>query len=452
MKKTILILIGIIILGGGVYFFVQSQSQVKTDANGVETTGFKSFFPFGANKKDTTPAVDTNQQSDNQDTEVSEENPIIEQENNLTKITDFAISGMTVFMAEREIEQKEEPVVENLEKTETQKEEIAFIPVEEKVSTKKEEVKKTEIVIEEKPKTEIVEALRYVEKSTGHIYEYHLDKKIAGKISNSTIPGVHEAIFANNSQSVLYRYIDSENKIQSYLATLGAEKGRFLAPGVSIVALSPDKENIFYLSKLGESISGLNLTVKTGNNKQIFSSDFTEWLPQWVTKQAIFMNTKPSWNIKGSLYALNVSTGALTKIFGEVDGLTTLANNAGNRIIYNKTTNNGPLLGLFVNNSTSSLDVYGLPEKCVWSNDNINIYCAVPNTLTTNHLPDMWYQGLVSFDDMIIKIDSVTKDKYTIINTNSVEAIDATNLILSSKEEFLFFVNKKDGTLWKLAI
>lgn len=450
MKKTILILIGIILLGGGVYLFIQAKQTPQVNKETGETTGFRSFFPFNANKNSTTDIVD-NTDTNTEENVVEEDNTVVAEENRLTQITNFAVSGVTVFMAEREIEEKKSPAVEN---TETPKEEVTFIPVEEKdpkktTPTKVEE--KKEVVVE-KPKTEIVEALRYVEKSTGHIYEYHLDKKLSGKISNSTIPGVYEALFGNTSQSVLYRYVDNQNQIQSYLATLGAQKGQFLAPGISSAVLSPDKENIFYVNKLGESLTGINLTIKSGASKQIFSSEFTEWLPQWATKQAIFMNTKPSWNIKGSLYALNVSTGALTKVFGGVEGMTTLVNNEGNRIIYNKTTNSGPLLGVFSNNNLTSLNVYGLPEKCVWSKDSVNIYCAVPNTLTTNHLPDMWYQGIISFSDTVIKIDSRNGERYTVTNTESTQAIDAINLQLSQKEDYLFFINKKDGTLWKLAL
>ena len=164
------------------------------------------------------------------------------------------------------------------------------------------------------------------------------------------------------------------------------------------------------------------------------------------------MTTKASWNIEGSIYALNVSTGALTKIFGNIQGLTTLANNAGNRIIYNKTTTNGPELGLFINNVFIPLNLYGLPEKCVWVKDDVNIYCATPNTINTNHLPDMWYQGLISFSDTIMRIDTQDISKSTIIDTEGYAQIDATNLTLSPNEDMLFFINKKDGTLWKLKL
>ncbi len=439
MKKTFLILVAIGILGGSLYFFIKSkQTPDQVPTTGEETGFFRSFFPFSSNKNnaDKIENINTENNTEAGNSVADESITPTETEVRLEQVTTYAISGMTVFMAEREIVDPllSEEGAGGGEPNTRESTPTSSAPQEGNI------------------KIEIVQALRYVEKSTGHIYEYHLDKEVSGKISNSTIPGVYEAIFADNSQSVLYRYIGSLGQIQSYLATLGAEKGRFLAEGIEGVAISPDKNNIFYLSPLANSVTGLNLTVKLGTSKQIFSSDFTEWIPQWVTKQAIFMTTKPSWNIEGSVYALNVSTGAFTKIFGNIKGLTTLANNAGNRIIYNKTTSDGPELGLFIDNSFTSLNLYGLPEKCAWSKDGFTVYCATPNIINTNHLPDMWYQGLVSFNDTIMRIDTRDISKSTIIDTENYAQIDAINMTLSPNEDTLFFMNKKDSTLWKLKL
>lgn len=423
MKKTVLILIGIVLLGGALYFFVQSKSTPQNQFGQEEKTGvFRSFFPFNAsNQKDVIEENVDEIIPEEINTENTED--IIIFEDKLTQITDFAISGIGLSTTEREIAS-----------VDTQNEN-------QDMSIEKKEVLK-----------ETVEIVRYVERSTGHVYERYLDKESVIKISNSTIPGVHEAIFGNGSNSILYRYLENTGKIQSYLATFGAEKGKFLAENISIVTPSPDKESVFYLIELGNTVTGLTLSMKTGTSKQVFSSDFTEWLPQWVTKNVIFLTTKPSWNIEGSVYALNISTGALTKIFGDINGLTTLANGEGNRILYNRNTNNGSELYLFVDNKSFPLDVYGLPEKCVWSKDNINLYCALPNTITTLKLPDRWYQGLVSFEDTIVKIDTSTNNGSTIIDTTNEGSIDAINLTLSNKEDKLFFTNKKDGTLWMLAL
>ena len=103
-------------------------------------------------------------------------------------------------------------------------------------------------------------------------------------------------------------------------------------------------------------------------------------------------------------------------------------------------------------NESTNLNTYGLPEKCVWSNDNINVYCAVPNTVVGNQYPDVWYQGLVSFDDYFVKINTRTGNKITIANSANETPVDGTHLFLDNDEKTLFFINKKDSTLWSLNI
>jgi hypothetical protein len=56
----------------------------------------------------------------------------------------------------------------------------------------------------------------------------------------------------------------------------------------------------------------------------------------------------------------------------------------------------------------------------------------------------------VSFEDRFVKINTKTNDTVTLANSGNETPIDATQLFLSDKESGLFFINKKDGTLWSL--
>jgi len=299
---------------------------------------------------------------------------------------------------------------------------------------------------------EIVPSVRYVEKSTGHIYQMYLDTKNSGTISNTTIPGVYEVIFGNGASSTIYRYLSEDNKsITSFLASLGGNSS-FLTSDILNISLSPEKNKFFSLTKNKTGVVGSTKSFDENKPTQVFSSPFSEWLPQWVTDNTIYLNTKPSYLVPGSLFSLNITTGTLTKLFGNIPGLTTLANSNGDFVLYGASFSIGPKLNIFnIKKHTSvDLDVYGLPEKCIWSNDNINVYCAVPNTVMGTQYPDYWYQGLVSFTDYFVKINTNTKGITTIANSQDETPVDATNLFLSKKENTLFFINKKDSTLWSL--
>lgn len=302
------------------------------------------------------------------------------------------------------------------------------------------------------PTSELAPSVRYVERSTGHINQMYLDTKKSGTISNSTIPGVYEAIFNNRATSTIYRYVSTDNiTITSFLASLGGDSN-FLSSNIETISLSPDKTQFFSIIKNANGVTGTTNSFDKTKTTQVFTSAFSEWLPQWVTDKNIYLTTKPSYLVSGSVYILNITNGTLSKIFGGINGLTTLADNDGNFILYNASLNVGPKLNVFdIKNHTSvDLGVYGLPEKCIWSSDNINVYCALPNTIVGIEYPDYWYQGLVSFTDYFVKINTKTKNIITIVNSKDEAPIDATKLFLNNKENKLFFTNKKDSTLWSL--
>jgi len=433
-RKTKIIFIVVFIIVGavmlGVYYANQSGSGASGSGSG---SGYNIFNPFSTNSPNSNGVAG----GDGSDSGYVE-TPIDDTTPNLTtqrlyKITDFAVAGATFFEDSRPL-----PVAE-----------AVVIPEEAPIATAKKPVEKPA-----EPKFEIVPALRYVEKVTGHIYHMYLDTKIESKISNSTIPSIHEAIFDSSAKTLIYRYLNESKIITSFMATLGSSKGEFLPSNILEVSLSPDETKFFYLTKTSNGVVGNIRSFSETKKSQIFTSPFSEWLPQWATNQKIFLTTKPSVSVEGSLFALNTANGALSKIFGGVRGLTTLANGSGTSVLYSSATSLGPQLGLLNvdNHSTDEIDVYTLPEKCIWGVDSTAIYCAVPKNLSGSQYPDSWYQGLVSFDDSFIKIDTTTLKTTTIDDGFSAESIDATHLFLDKTESNLFFINKKDGSLWGLSL
>ena len=423
---TVFILVGLLILG----FYLYNKNQNTNNTTTTNTGFFQKFNRFSTSTKINTGTTDTNDQNTNTPDNGEISNTI----SKFSKLTDYAISGYTFF---------EEKKILPADETTTTPDSTETTPVKTKVTTAKKAIE---------PKFEMIPSVKYVEKSTGHVYQMNLSTKEAGKISNSTIPGVYETIFNNKADSIIYRYVSSgESTITSFLATLGG-KSNFLNSNILEVSLSPDKSKFFSLIKINNGVVGNINSFEDIKAKQVFTSAFSEWLPQWVTEQSVYLTTKPSYLVEGSVFSLNVVNGTLTKILGGVSGLTTLANKDGSFILFGASLDVGPRLNIFDIKNHQSLDlgVYGLPEKCVWSNDNINIYCAIPNTITGIQYPDSWYQGVTSFEDYFVKINTKTKDMITIANSKNETVVDGTNLSLNNKEDKLFFVNKKDYTLWSL--
>ena len=319
------------------------------------------------------------------------------------------------------------------------------------------------------PQKETALAVRYVERATGNVYEKFIDRLEEKKVSTTIIPKIHDAIFGNIGQSVILRYLDDDNKtIETFSGVLPMEttggdsltemKGGFFPQNINDIALSPDTLKFFYLSRFENGILGTTVNLDGTKKSQIFSSPFTEWLPQWVNARIIALNTKPSASVPGYLYVLDTQTKDFNKVLGGIDGLTSLYSPDGKKILYSKTSPSGNsfVLSLYDTDAKTSADlgINTLPEKCVWSKDNITAYCAVPHSINPGEYPDVWYQGLTSFADSIWKINTKT-NVFNILSDITQESgaqIDGTKLFLDADENYLFFINKIDSILWSLKI
>jgi peptidoglycan hydrolase-like protein with peptidoglycan-binding domain len=476
-----LILVGIIVLG--IYLLLNKKSNVPKDST---TPWYQSFSPFGTGNNNvpnnTTPNTTNNK------TPVT---PVVKT-SKFFQITDFAIAGATFLEDTR-------PIVNangNIQKQEPIK---TIIPADTKEGRKEIQTilnitlsLKPPLVVDGNfgklataaiksfqklnnlPTTGIIDTLtapyftkttdrtqlkldeqvpsvRYVERMNGHIYKMFLDTKVKEEISNSTIPSIYEAFFNNRANTVIYRYLSSDEIVNSFMATLGAPKGEFLPQSISDLSVSLDKTKFFYLAENNNGVTGAVGTFGETKRDVVFNYPFTEWLSSWDGNHRVYLTTKASYGVNGSIFLLDTTNKTILKIFGGVPGLTTLINPKGSIILYGTSINTGPELGIFDIAKHSTKDFgYGLPEKCVWSNDNINIYCAIPNVVIGNQYPDSWYQGLVSFDDYFVKINTITGDKTIIANSINETAVDGTYLFLSKAEDLLFFTNKKDSTFWGL--
>jgi len=412
----ILILISVVIIIGIIFGFLYFKNK-KTPADVTVTNPvYQTFEPFGSSE-----GIAVN--------ETSQVQTNIKETEKFYRLTDFSTAGATFYQDKKIL--SGQPTTTGESKIDP----------------------KTKKVILEIINFDLIPSLRYTERSTGHVYNMEIKSKNKQVISNTTIPAIYEVLFNKDANNIIYRYLSEDRKIiNSYLAKLGSANGEFLSQNILSIATSPNKDKFFYFIKDNNGgVLGITRLFNSSTKTQIWASSFTEWIPQWVTEQSIFLTTKASYMTEGGLFSLNIKTGVLTKVLGEIYGLTTLANNDGTKVLYNNSTSSGPKLNIFnlKNNSSLAINIYGLPEKCVWDKGNIYIYCAIPNTIESNQYPDIWYQGLVSFDDSFIKIDSNTGKASVLINSSDVTSVDAINLFLSDNEEQLFFTNKKDYTLWE---
>lgn len=301
--------------------------------------------------------------------------------------------------------------------------------------------------------------VRFVEHGTGYVYDVSVRADNETKRTGTVIARAAQAYFGNNGNTIVFRYLKEDNStIETYLGQIIPSAlvdgfanitGVFLPENITDLAVSPDTKSFVYLLPTSDGVAGISIRSDGSGKKELFSSPFDEWLLD-LKNGGLKITTKASNGILGYMYSVS-PTGILQKVIGDIAGLTTNASPDGRQILYD--TSSTGQISLYVrqvNGNSVRLGVATLPEKCVWSKDSINLYCAVPIGLNSSEsYPDDWYQGIAHFQDAIWKINT-SSGSISQINNLESNQIDAVDLVLDTNESFLVFKNKNDDTLWSL--
>lgn len=409
-KIVIVIAIIVLVIGGFFGYLYITQKDSGAGVSGVVST-VRNFFPFG-NEAD---VATTNPQNTNEPSATVPNVPTVPQD--LRQIYSFPVAGAEAFI-----------------------------------------ISSSTVV-------------RFLEKSTGNMFEAQTALDTVDRISNTTIPKIAEAIFIQKN-SVLFRYLKDDSDLietvfgtlstttnaTSTTTTLGEIQSTYLTPNIKEIAMSPKKDQIFYTVQSGSGSIG-TISNPDGTKKvQLFDSPIREWNISWPKTNTVTITTKASASVPGYLYFVNTTTGKMERILGNVLGLTTLTNSTASSTIYNQNDSVGNThLSLFdIKTKTSTkLNTITFTEKCVWSKKNVGLlYCAVPENIPGGSYPDAWYKGLTSFSDSLWKIDTATGQTDLLVNIKEVSGkdLDIINMSLSEKEDFLVFSNKTDLSLWGFKI
>ncbi|MDQ5912418.1 MAG: hypothetical protein QG568_633 [Patescibacteria group bacterium] len=316
---------------------------------------------------------------------------------------------------------------------------------------------------------EIKNTIRYMERGTGHIYETSTSTLEKTRLSNTTEPKIYEAFFVNKGDNLILRgLIGSSDIISTRYASLitstttedteGPNKTldlKDLPIQISQIAISPSKTQLF--SVMDSGVRGLLSKIDGGAQVGIFDTPYREWIASWPEEKNIVLTTRASGFAPGFAYILNTSTKALTRVLGNIYGLTTLTSPDLSKILFSASERGTFTLNYFnrKDSSTTELSFKTLPEKCTWSKKEKSVvFCAVPENIAFSTYPDVWYQGQINFSDSVWKINIETGEARLIMNiqSESGEVIDAINPYLSPNEDYLVFTNKIDLTLWGLQL
>ncbi len=290
------------------------------------------------------------------------------------------------------------------------------------------------------------------ELGTGHLYAYDPSIGTSTRLSGITVPRTTDAIWSPDGARVILTTQGDGGSTRHFLSTLVPRSGENgttttletieLDRAARNFAFSADGAGLYFTLPTTGGSAGYAYDPQTGTREVRFTSPLRDVRVVWGAKPSVY--AAPSADADG--YAFRTDTGA--RIASGLRGL--MLTPAGDRMILTYEGENG-LVSRSERVGGTPLALTVFPEKCAADPLTAHIlWCAAPAALPAGEYPDAWYQGIVTLEDELWQLNTVTGSA-TLVSIPVKDAgtsIDATDFSVSGDGELLLFTNKRDGGLW----
>ena len=293
----------------------------------------------------------------------------------------------------------------------------------------------------------------YFNQATGHLFSNSFDGGKEERVSNVTIPAIQNVLWAPSKTYTLLQDYENDSLKNYYVkyASSTVQVSNSILKSSSNFVFSPVEDKILY-STTEHDVSALVIALPENKNpKSIVTTEIPDFILSWPSKTMISLQMKSSAFAPSSLYTVNATTGTITKLLQDRNGLDSLWSPDGSYLLFSETNKKTTVLYLLTakTGDIKSFTFSTLPnEKCTWSQKQFDtVYCSIPQYINGVDLPDDWWQGKTAFNDSIWKINVAVGQATQLLEPS---VFDITNMFISPNEDYVFFTNRKDGSLWSL--
>jgi len=303
--------------------------------------------------------------------------------------------------------------------------------------------------------------VKYYLKSNGNVFESNFDGSQSIRIFSNILSNLLQVLWSPNNKDEIIAIFEEDGLLKKYFYDYNTGISVSLDRNIRWITWSPIEDKIAY-QYYDSQTEDNNISIANPDGSQwtnIFTTRMKNLIVEWLSSDQVAIRTKPSGLAQSVVYTINPVTGDFQKIISEAYGLTVLWSPFGDKLLFSETDNQGKNLKLKIVDLTKStigeLNFVTLPEKCVWSQDNRTLFCAVPKAISNLAvLPDDYYKERISFTDdfWIINLDTEEKIQIYLPESGKAATYDAKELLLSPLEDYLLFINKKDDLLYSLEL
>ena len=300
----------------------------------------------------------------------------------------------------------------------------------------------------------------YYFRSNGNVWQSDFNGANLTQVSSSNLENIVKVLWAPDKNKVITIFQDNLENISKYFYSYATQKALPLNKYINYISWSPDSNKIAYQYQ-NDYTDDNNISISNPDGSKysiLMNTRIKNLIVEWPQGSDIFLREKPTGLAPSSLYSLSTITKSFNKLISDVYGFSIKWSLKGDKILYSKTDQRGENITIFTANKNGtnekSAEVSTLAEKCTWSQDIRYIFCAIPtNIAEAKILPDDFYKGTFIANDEFWKINTETGEKTNLLEDEQIDGVyDATDLFLSSQEDYLFFINKGDGLLYSIEL
>lgn len=298
------------------------------------------------------------------------------------------------------------------------------------------------------------QSLVYALRENGHLMQTDLEGKNETAVTNLTVPEVFEVAWSPVKTRAVLVYHEAGVVKKFLQQTATTSPSRFLPQVLTSLAWSPDGRQMAYLLPQGGKAALVIADQNGKNTRTVYQTPIPDFTVAWPSASAILLTSRPSGLAPSLVLRFDLKTRRTTTVLSNLAGVVLLPAPDGSGFVYSTSGRGGrpePLrLYAFKGAKTTVLPVTTIAEKCAFSPDSKRLYCGVPKAMARAVMPDEWYRGAMSFVDAIVKIDLASGRAEAL--GRDIPALDVVSPFLSPDEKFLFFQDKRTGTVWRVQL
>lgn len=289
---------------------------------------------------------------------------------------------------------------------------------------------------------------------------------VSGRIREFDLLGNLQTDFENSLlRDVLYAKVSPEGDRVAILTSGTNKSGMWVLfdkNNEGLVTLPEETRDVSFspggdILRLNYTKDGSSIIVNSGGRDEtIYETEIGDITAEWVDNNTVLLGTLPSGSAQGILYLLDKNSGRITRLTGSKFGLVGIVSPEKDWLLFSETNSNtGKNLQSKVLDISSgdgkTLTFRTLPERCAFSQDTRIVFCSTfRESMENAFMPDDYYKG--SFKNFASDIVRVNLEQEVVETISPAMPADATRLEVTREEDALFFINKIDGNLYRLAL